>query len=184
MSILYITAITASHFFIPRATNRGSYAPNAEAGARFRACRAWLALSTLLHLDIQSCTSDYLVSALKARHVLQFCPQHCHRLVPKLWHAFKSFDPRIQCKSARLSKDKTCLLFNAYNLGGEGRRQKRGYQGDAEYFGISSPDTRKVYMMHVDECFVGEMSLRLASTGKQGKNQYSAGVRWAQDYEI
>src|SRR2546427_11759934 len=25
---------------------------------------------------------------------------------------------------------------------------------------------------------------RLASTGKQGKNQYSAGVRWAQDYEI
>jgi hypothetical protein len=91
---------------------------------------------------------------------------------------------RIQCKSARLSRDKTCLLFNAYNLGGEGRRQKRGYQGDAEYFGIYSPDTRKVYMIQVDECFVGEMSLRLASTGKQGKNQYSAGVRWAQDYEI
>ncbi len=91
---------------------------------------------------------------------------------------------RIQCKSARLSRDKTCLLFNAYNLGGEGRRQKRGYQGDAEYFGIYSPDTRKVYMIHVDECFVGEMSLRLSSTGKQGKNQYSAGVRWAQDYEI
>lgn len=40
---------------------------------------------------------------------------------------------RIQCKSARLSKDKTCLLFNAYNLGGERKRQKRGYQGDVEY---------------------------------------------------
>lgn len=39
-------------------------------------------------------------------------------------------------------------------------------------------------MIHVDECFVGEMSLRLASTGKQGKNQYSVGVRRAQDYEI
>jgi hypothetical protein len=91
---------------------------------------------------------------------------------------------RIQCKSARLSRDKTCLLFNAYNLGGEGKRQKRGYQGYAEYFGIYSSDTRKVYMMHVDECYVGEMSLRLAPTGKQGKNKYSAGVRWAQDYEI
>src|SRR6266487_4326624 len=26
---------------------------------------------------------------------------------------------RIQCKSAWLSKDKTCLFFNAFNLGGE-----------------------------------------------------------------
>jgi hypothetical protein len=33
---------------------------------------------------------------------------------------------RIQCKSARPSRDKTCLVFNAYNLGGEGRRQRRG----------------------------------------------------------
>ena len=91
---------------------------------------------------------------------------------------------RIQCKSARLSKDKTCLLFNAYNLGGEGKRQKQGYQGYIEYFSIYSPDTRKVYMIHVDECYVGEMSFRLALTGKRGKNQYSEGVRWAQDYEI
>src|SRR5712692_1807860 len=93
---------------------------------------------------------------------------------------------RIQCKSARLSKDKTCLLFNAYNLGGEGKRQKRGYHGDAEYFGLYSPDTKRVYMIHVDECPVGNTNLRLEPTGKQGKNQYSAGVgvRWAKDYEI
>ena len=91
---------------------------------------------------------------------------------------------RIQCKSARLSKDKTCLLFNAFNLGGEGKRQKLGYQGYAEYFGIYSPNTRKVYMVHLDECLVGEMSLRMVLTGKQGKNQYSSGVRWTKDYEI
>ncbi len=91
---------------------------------------------------------------------------------------------RIQCKSARLSQDKTYLLFNAYNLGGERRRQKRGYEGDAEYFGVYSPDVRKVYMIHVDECPVGETSLRLEATGKQGKNQFSTGVRWAKDYEI
>ena len=91
---------------------------------------------------------------------------------------------RIQCKSARLSRDKTCLLFNAYNLGGEGKRQRRGYQGRAEYFGIYSPDTRKVYLIQADECPIGETSLRLESTAKRGKNQFSAGVRWAKDYEI
>jgi len=91
---------------------------------------------------------------------------------------------RIQCKSSWLSKDKTCLQFNAFNLGGEGKRQKRGYKGDAEYFGIYSSDTRKVYMIHVDECPIGETSLRLEYTGKPGKNQYSAGVRWVKEYEV
>ena len=91
---------------------------------------------------------------------------------------------RIQCKTAQLSRDKTCLLFNAFNLGGEGKRQKRGYQGYAEYFGIYSPDTRKAYMIHVNECPINQTSLRLEPTGKQGKNQYSEGMRWAKDYEI
>ena len=77
---------------------------------------------------------------------------------------------RIQCKSARLSSDKTCLLFNAYSLGGVGRRQRRGYQGEAEYFGAFSHELRKVYLIHVDECPVGETNLRLEPTGKQGKN--------------
>ena len=91
---------------------------------------------------------------------------------------------RIQCKSARLSTDKTCLLFNAYNLGGEGKRQRRGYKGSAEYFGIFSPDMRKVYMIHVDECPVGGTNLRLEPTGRRRTNQYRDGVRWAKDYEI
>ena len=91
---------------------------------------------------------------------------------------------RIQCKSARLSKDSTCLFFNSFNLGGEGKRQRRGYRGDAEYFGVYSHDLRKVYMIHVDECPVGDTSLRLKDTGSKWKNQYSAGVRWAKDFEI
>ncbi len=86
--------------------------------------------------------------------------------------------------AAWLSRDKTCLQFNAFSLGGERKRQKRGYKGDAEYFDLYNSDTRKVSMIHVDECCVGEMSIRLTPTGKQGKNQYSAGVRWAKDYEI
>src|SRR5215469_9558196 len=65
---------------------------------------------------------------------------------------------RIQCKTAQLSRDKTCLLFNAFNLGGEGKLQKRGYHGDAEYFGVYSPEIRKVFLIHVDECPVNETS--------------------------
>jgi PD-(D/E)XK endonuclease len=91
---------------------------------------------------------------------------------------------RIQCKSARLSKDSKCLLFNTYNLGGKGKRQKRGYRGDAEYFALYSHDLRKIYMIHVDKCPIGETNLRLEPSGKQGKNGFSAGVRWAKDYEI
>lgn len=91
---------------------------------------------------------------------------------------------RIQCKSARLSKDGTCLFFNTYNLGGEGKRQRRGYHGDAEYFGIYSQELRKVYLIHVDECPVGNTSLRLKDMGNKWKNQYSDSVRRAEDYEI
>jgi hypothetical protein len=91
---------------------------------------------------------------------------------------------RIQRKSARLSKDCTRLFFNAYNLGGEGKRQKRGYHGDAEYFGVYSHELRRVYLIHVNKCPVGETSLRLTDTGSKWKNQYSSGVRWAKFYEI
>lgn len=91
---------------------------------------------------------------------------------------------RIQCKSARLSKDGTCLFFNAYNLGGDGKRQRRGYHGDAEYFGVYNHELRKVYMIHVDECPVGNTSLRLKDMDNKWKNQYSDGVRRAKDYEI
>src|SRR5215467_10233038 len=91
---------------------------------------------------------------------------------------------RIQCKSARLSKDGTYMTFNAYNLGGEGKRQKRGYQGYAEYFGVYSHDLRKVYLIRVDVCPVGDTNLYITPTGRFVRNQFSAGVRLAKDYEI
>jgi hypothetical protein len=91
---------------------------------------------------------------------------------------------RIQCKSARLSKDSTCLFFNTYNLGGEGKRQRRSYIGEAEYFGVYSPELRKVYLININECPVGNISLRLIDTNNKWKNQYSSQVRWAKDHEI
>jgi len=91
---------------------------------------------------------------------------------------------RIQCKSARLSKDSSYLTFNAYNLGGEGKRQRRGYWGDIEYFGVYSHDLRKVYLIHVDECHVGNTNLYITPTGKFVRNQFSNAIRMAKDYEI
>ena len=76
------------------------------------------------------------------------------------------------------------MFFNAYNLGGERKRHRRGYHGDAEYFGVFSHELRKIYLIHVDECPVNQTSLRLIDTRSSWKNQYSAGVRWAKDYEI
>src|SRR5258708_16766962 len=84
---------------------------------------------------------------------------------------------RIQCKSARLSKDGTCLFFNTYNLGGEGKRQRRGYHGDAEYFGVYSHKLRKVYLIHVDDYPVGNTSLRFIDMGNKWKNPYSNRLR-------
>ncbi len=60
----------------------------------------------------------------------------------------------------------------------------RGYRGDAEYFGVYSRELKKIYLIHVDECPVGNTSLRLIDTGGKWKNGYSAGVRWARAYEI
>ncbi len=91
---------------------------------------------------------------------------------------------RIQCKSARLSGDGTHLTFNAYNLGGEGKRQKRGYRGDAEYFGVYSHELKKVYLIYVDKCPVGITNLYITPTGKFVRNQFSTGLRLAKDYEI
>ena len=88
---------------------------------------------------------------------------------------------RIQCKSARLSRDKTCLIFNAYNLGGEGKRQRRGYNGDAEYFGVYCAELNKIYLVPIDiAAYKGEVHLRI----NPSRNNQMKRVIWASDYEI
>src|SRR6266566_4254189 len=58
---------------------------------------------------------------------------------------------RIQCKAGRYDPDKGCIFFKNFNRSG-GRGEKRSYVGDAEYFGIYSPDIGKVYRISIDEC--------------------------------
>ena len=57
----------------------------------------------------------------------------------------------------------------------------RGYLGDAEYFGVYSPDTGKVYLILVSEVpGTWDVKLRI----KKSKNNQEKGVRWAYKYEL
>jgi hypothetical protein len=86
---------------------------------------------------------------------------------------------RIQCKTARLSKDKSSLNFNTSNITG-GRGARKSYRGDVEFFGVYSPDTNKVYLIPVDVVPEGWATLRL----KKPKNNQEKKIIWAADYEL
>jgi hypothetical protein len=86
---------------------------------------------------------------------------------------------RIQCKTARISEDQSCLKFNTYNMTG-GRGMRRSYRGDVEFFGVYSSDTGKVYLIPVDVVPEGGAILRL----KRPKNNQEKRVIWAKDYEV
>ena len=88
---------------------------------------------------------------------------------------------RVQCKVAWLSKDRSYIAFNTATLTNR-LTKKRTYHGIAEWFGVYSPDTQKVYMVSVSESGTkgSEMKLRLMPT-RNGQEKY---VRWAKDYEL
>ncbi len=92
---------------------------------------------------------------------------------------------RVQCKAAWLSKDGAALMFNTstVSMGGaeEWKKKKSGYRNRADWFGVYSRDTEKVYMVSVwDAPDASYMILRLAPS----KNNQSKGVKWAKDYEF
>lgn len=89
---------------------------------------------------------------------------------------------RIQCKTARY-KGKGVLEFNTtitYARVGGKPHIRKGYKGEADYFGVYSPYTGKIYLVPVNEIPSGLASLRLHPT----KNNQEKGVRWAKDYEM
>ena len=87
---------------------------------------------------------------------------------------------RIQCKAGRYVPEIGCILFKNYNVTG-GRTRKRGYIGDAEYFGVYCEDLNKTYLVPVDLVpYTGEVHLRVMPS----KNNQVKKVIWARDYEI
>ncbi len=55
---------------------------------------------------------------------------------------------RVQCKVAWLSKDGSYIAFNTHKLTNR-LTKKMSYHGIAEWFGVYSPDTGKVYVVAV-----------------------------------
>lgn len=91
---------------------------------------------------------------------------------------------RIQCKTAWYMEKKGCLEFNTaitYARVGGKTHIRKGYKGEADYFGVYSPDTGKIYLIPVEDVPIGSKGcLRLEAT----KNNQQKGVKWAVDYEI
>lgn len=90
---------------------------------------------------------------------------------------------RVQCKTARYLEERGCLEFNTaitYARVGGKPHIRKGYKGEADYFGVYSPDTEKVYLIPVEDVPSDAAALRLHAT----KNNQQKGVRWAKDYEI
>lgn len=91
---------------------------------------------------------------------------------------------RIQCKTARFNAVQGNLKFNTVityaRVGGKPHLRK-GYKGEADYFGVYCPEIGKVYLVPVEEMPDGGTAvLRLSPA----KNSQQKGVRWAKDYEI
>ena len=90
---------------------------------------------------------------------------------------------RVQCKTARCLKERGCLEFNTaitYARVGGKPHIKKGYKGEADYFGVYSPDLGKVYLVPVESAPGDVATLRVHAT----KNNQQKDVRWAKDYEI
>jgi PD-(D/E)XK nuclease superfamily protein len=86
---------------------------------------------------------------------------------------------RIQCKAGRYVPEIGCILFKNYNVTG-GRTGKRGYIGDAEYFGVYCAELNKIYLVPVDLIpSLKEVYLRVIPS----KNNQMKKVIWARDYE-
>jgi PD-(D/E)XK endonuclease len=87
---------------------------------------------------------------------------------------------RIQCKAGRYMPEIGCILFKNFNITG-GRTGKRGYIGDAEYFGVYCEELNKTYLVPVGLVpNIREVHLRVMPS----KNNQVKKVIWARDYEI
>ena len=91
---------------------------------------------------------------------------------------------RVQCKTGHLINGavvfRSCSNKYHYRAVSGVNYGRRGYKGDAEYFGVYCLETGKSYLVPVDDVGDSAVSLRIEPT----KNNQISRVRWAKDYEI
>jgi hypothetical protein len=92
---------------------------------------------------------------------------------------------RVQCKTGWLENDGDYIEFataSTYYHTRAGRMDhgRRDYRGQIDYFAVYCPETRKVYLVPIDQVGNTSAMLRLEPT----KNNQKKNVRWAKDYEL
>jgi len=84
---------------------------------------------------------------------------------------------KIQCKAGSYHDGvvtfKTCSIDNV-------SQQRRGYSGDADYFGVYCDELKSIYFVPVDQVGITECYLRVDPT----KNGQTKNIRWAKDYLV
>lgn len=82
---------------------------------------------------------------------------------------------RIQCKTAHYSEKSGSLQFNTaitYARVGGKTHIVKGYKGEADYFGVYSPDTGRVYLVPVEDVPSLTANLRLYAPKKVSKKAF------------
>ncbi len=83
---------------------------------------------------------------------------------------------RVQVKNGRYRQG--AVNFNAASI--DAKRQRSGYRGQVEYFGVYCQELAKSYLVPVDLVGNNEGRLRVDSP----KNGQEVGIRWAGEFEI
>src|SRR5207244_6448342 len=84
---------------------------------------------------------------------------------------------RVQCKTGRLRDG--CVVFRAQSIRSNTHKcLARDYKDDVELFIVHCPDTRRLYVIPIDDATRTQGTLRIDSTAN-GQNKR---VRWARDY--
>ncbi|HLI89833.1 MAG TPA: group I intron-associated PD-(D/E)XK endonuclease [Ktedonobacteraceae bacterium] len=91
----------------------------------------------------------------------------------------------IQCKTGWVEHNGAYIAFKTassyyHTRAGRTSHGRRDYRGQIDYFAVYCPDTKKVYLISVDDVGTANAMLRLLPT----KNNQEKGVRWAKDYEL
>jgi hypothetical protein len=113
-----------------------------------------------------------LVSAGRSVYVPFF---NAHSRVDLVYEASNGSLRRVQCKSARLTRD-VVTFYTCSHTGGI----ERGYDGDADEFGVYCADTNAVYLVPVADVPSRLARLRIAPP----RNNQMRRVRWAEPYRL
>lgn len=82
---------------------------------------------------------------------------------------------RVQCKTSRVVGD--VVVFSTCS---NSKQVRRDYRGEADLFGVYSPELDEVFLVPVEAVPKRAGSLRLGPT----RNRQQKGIRWAKDYVI